>query len=66
MLLLLIYSDFDNLNLIFIGIFKTQKSIINFSNGFIKTADFHKIIPKYNTVKKLIKIYKLNKNICKY
>lgn len=62
MFMLLVFKDLEQQDIIFIGIFKTIKDIIKYSNGVIRYTDSYykpNAKNKHKTVKKLFKIIKI-------
>lgn len=63
MYLLIVFSANDKP--FFVGVFKNSYSLLKYSNGFIKKCDLYNgnKIRINKSIKQLIKIYKLPKNI---
>ncbi len=64
MYLLIVFSDLEQQNIIFTGLFKRIKDIINFSDGLIRYTDSVEQYTSlthttHKTIKKLFKIVKL-------
>jgi hypothetical protein len=63
MYILIVFSDLEQTEPIFIGTFNKIKDIIKFSDGVIRYTDsYYKPLPtstKHKTVKKLFKIVKI-------
>ena len=62
MFMLLVFNDLEQRHIIFIGVFKQIKDIIEYSNGVIRYTDSYykpQTTNTHKTVKKLFKIVKI-------
>ena len=65
--LLLVFSDMEQRNLIYIGKFKKIKDILRYTKNKLKYSDVpHKPVRIYNTYKNLFRILKISQEDKKY
>lgn len=63
MYILLVFDDFQEQNLIYIGLFNYIKDILEYTNNILKYSDVrYKKERCYNTYKALFKILKIDNN----
>lgn len=62
MFILLVFNDYDEEDLIYIGFFNLIKDILQYTNNIIKYSDVAHKERCYKTYKTLFKILKINKN----